>query len=450
MSTVLGRGLHPALRAFPGAVLELSPGGVVLESNGRLERALERTLVGNRFEDVLDGPSQTKWRELLAAMPRDGGDAELWELTLEGRDTVTPHGFYPVREVGEGGALRIWLVESPRDPRFEQLHMELMAVSSEQNTTQRQLAKEKARLATALAEVEREFVQNEGLSRTLQATNEEMEAQNQELMAMTEELHAGREHLLQLNYQLERRTRELQMALGARTRFYASMSHELRTPINAVVGYNDLLLAGIYGPLGEQQELAVERSQRAARHLREMVNDVLDISRLEGGKLELEPQEVRVQELVDDILVSMRPMAQERGTELHVMTQDCPEAVVTDPRRARQILINLVSNAIKFGGGRPVVVHCGRGADGGLVFDVVDQGDGIAAEDLGRIFDEFVQLRRGENGETAPHEGTGLGLPIARRLARLIGGAVDVSSTPGVGSTFRLSLPPSLPAQPRG
>ncbi|HET6762693.1 MAG TPA: hypothetical protein VFH27_03450, partial [Longimicrobiaceae bacterium] len=175
MSTRLGQGLHPALRAFPGAVLELSPDGVVLESNGRLERGLERTLVGNRLEDVLDEPSRSKWRNLLASLPEDGGDAQLWELTLEGRDTVTPYGFYPVREVGEGGELRVWLVESPRDPRFEQLHMELMAVSSEQTTTQRQLTKEKSRLATALGEVEREFHQNEELSRALQATNEEME-----------------------------------------------------------------------------------------------------------------------------------------------------------------------------------------------------------------------------------------------------------------------------------
>ena len=447
MSTRTGIALHPALRGFPGAVLEVSPQGVVLESNGRLERALERELTGQPLAAVLDDASRGKWAQMQATpADHDGG---VWELVLEGRDTVAPFGFFLLHDESDG-VPRTWLVECPRDPRFERLHEEMMSVSSEQATTQRQLAKEKARLAGALSEVEREFAENERLSRTLQSQNEEMEAQNEELMAMTEELHAGREHLLQLNYQLERRTRELQMALGARTRFYASMSHELRTPINAVMGYNDLLLAGIYGPLGEQQELAVERSQRAARHLRELVNDVLDISRLESGKQGLEPEEVRVHDLVDEILNTLRPLANERGAEVHVLDHDAPVTVVTDPRRVRQALLNLVSNAIKFGRGRPVWVHSARGKDGGVDFEVVDSGDGIAPEDLGRIFDEFVQLDRGENGELAPHEGTGLGLPIARRVARLVGGSLEASSTVGVGSTFRLSLPPTLPLVPRG
>jgi signal transduction histidine kinase len=446
VSTRVGQGMPSALRAFPHSVVELGPDGVVLESNGRLERTLERQLVGQPLARVLDGASRAKLAELMAS-DLSAEPPRTWEMVAEGRDTLVPIAFYAATEdLGPGERGRVWLVECPRDPRFDRLHEELLGLHSEQATTERQLAKEKGRLGSALGDLERQFEQNERLSREMQAQNEEMEAQNQELLAMTEELHAGREGLLRLNYQLERRTRELQIALGARTRFYASMSHELRTPINAVMGYNDLLLAGIYGALTEQQELAVERSQRAARHLRELVSDVLDISRLESGKLEVEPEEVRVVELVDELFSTLKPMADERGAQLHMVARQSPPTVVTDPRRVRQVLLNLLSNAIKFGNGLPVWLNCGRSPDGGVEFEVVDGGDGIAPEDLNRIFDEFVQLARGENGEGDPHEGTGLGLPIARRLTRLLGGRLDVSSTPGVGSTFRLTLPPAPPA----
>jgi signal transduction histidine kinase len=435
--------LPAPLRAFPGAVLELSPDGAVLASNGRLERRLERQVAGRFLADALDEASRAKLAALLE--PADeAAPAALWELVLEGRDTLTTLGFYAVREPGTDD--RLWLVECPRDPRFDRLYEEFATLMSEQATMQRQLAKEKARLGRALEEVEREFQQNERLSRTLQAQNEEMEAQNEELLSLTEELHAGQEQLLSVNHQMERRSRELQLALSARNRFYAAMSHELRTPINAVMGYNDLLLAGVYGGLNEQQELAVERSQRAARHLRELVNDVLDISKLEAGKVELELEEVRLGDLVEDLFATLRPIAEARGVELKLMQRDVPRSLVTDPRRVRQVLLNLLSNAIKFGRGRPVWVNLTRASDGGVDVEVVDSGDGIRPEDAHRIFDEFVQLERGENHEGHAHEGTGLGLPIARRLARLVGGSLDLSSTPGVGSTFRLWLPATPPS----
>jgi signal transduction histidine kinase len=272
-----------------------------------------------------------------------------------------------------------------------------------------------------------------------------MEAQNEELLAMTEELHAGQEQLLATNHQLERRTRELQLALSARTRFYASMSHELRTPINAVMGYNDLLLAEVWGALGEKQELAVERSQRAARHLRELVNDVLDISRLESGKAEVEAEQVRLPGLVHDVFDTLRPLTESARTELHLLEDPDVPSVQTDPRRVRQILMNLLSNAIKFGRGSPVWVRLDRGRSGGVVVEVTDGGPGIAEEDQARIWDEFVQLGRGDNLAAPTYDGTGLGLPIARRLAGVLGATLDVTSTVGVGTTFRLVLPPSVP-----
>jgi len=444
MTSATTPGLPPVLRAFPGAVLALDRAGMVLESNGYLERALERGVGGQPFATVLDAASRRKLDAILAREPRAGQDpaaVPAWELMLAGRDTLEPRSFYPV---WDDGGDRLWLVECPRDPRFDALYEELAAVNSEQANTQRQLAKEKARLARALAELERELTENERLSRALQGQNEEMEAQNQELLAMTEELHAGQDQLLATNQQLERRTRELQIALNARNRFYSAMNHELRTPINAVMGYNDLLLAEVYGSLSEQQELAVERSQRAARHLRELVDDVLDLSRLELGKAELTTQDVDAAALVDDMLDTLRPIAAQAGAEMRRVDGE-PVRVVTDPRRLRQIVLNLLSNALKYGQGAPVWARVARGADGGLVLEVTDGGPGIPQEDLGRIFDEFVQLAREDNTEAAGRDGTGLGLSIARRMAHALGGTLEAASTVGVGSTFRLTLPPAPP-----
>jgi signal transduction histidine kinase len=444
MSTQAGTGLPPALRVFPGAVLELAPNGFVIESNGRLERDLERTLTGRPLHEALDEASRAKLDEILRRRGAPGGTAAAWELVLEGRDAPQPRAFHPAWS--DEGDERLWLVELLRDPGSELLHDELAAVNSEQASTQRQLTKEKARLSRALDELERELAQNSKLSRVLQQQNEEMETQNHELLSMTEELHAGQEQLMGLNHQLERRTRELQLALSARNRFYAGMSHELRTPINAVMGYNDLLLASVYGPLNEQQELAIERSQRAAHHLRELVNDVLDISRLESGRIDLGFEPVDVAALVEEVFASLRPMAELAGCELRLRAE-ATGPTVTDPRRLRQVLLNLLTNAVKFGPGAPVFVNLRAMAGGGLQIEVVDGGPGIGGDDQDRIFDEFVQLARDENGDSTGIDGTGLGLPIARRVARLLGGEVDVSSTPGVGSTFRVTLPSAPPAR---
>ncbi len=242
-------------------------------------------------------------------------------------------------------------------------------------------------------------------------------------------------------YSAEMKVRALEeareAALAARSRFYAAMSHELRTPINAILGYNDLLLASVYGPLTEAQTASLERAQRAVRHLLELVNDVLDLSKLEAGKMELHMEEVSVPALIEDLFATIRPLAMEHGCELGFAVEECPEAIVTDPRRVRQILLNLLSNAIKYGAGDPVRVRCTGTAEGGVMVEVTDQGRGIPAEDLTRIFEEFVQLRETREG------GTGLGLPISKRLAELLQGRLEAESQVGEGSTFRLILPPA-------
>jgi PAS domain S-box-containing protein len=245
-----------------------------------------------------------------------------------------------------------------------------------------------------------------------------------------------------LNEELNQRQIDLEKAMTARSRFYASMSHELRTPINAVLGYSTLLLENIYGPLNEKQQEGIERTQKAARHLLELVNDVLDLSKIEAGKIDLRPQPVSFPSLVEDLFVTVRPLADQYGSTLALQLDGDPIRIVSDPRRVRQILLNLLSNAIKFGGGKPVRVNIGRRDDGGVRVSVIDEGAGIASDDQERIFQEFVQL-----GKTQLQEGTGLGLPISRRLAELLRGSLVVRSEIGKGSTFELSLPATVDAR---
>jgi signal transduction histidine kinase len=264
----------------------------------------------------------------------------------------------------------------------------------------------------------------------------ELELEHRTSMLEAEARSAAK--LSQMNEELHRRQLALEQAMGARNRFYASMSHELRTPINAVIGYSTLMLDNIYGPLNAKQKEGLQRSLRAARHLLELVNDVLDLSKIEAGKIELSLQPVMFPALIDDLFVTVRPLADEYGSSLTLEMQSEPFNIISDPRRVRQILLNLLSNAIKFGEGKPIQVVCKRNDDKGVQLEVVDQGVGIANDDIGRIFEEFVQVSESKQ------PGTGLGLPISRRLAQLLDGSLTVHSMPGEGSAFRLTLPASL------
>jgi signal transduction histidine kinase len=264
----------------------------------------------------------------------------------------------------------------------------------------------------------------------------ELELEHRTSMLEAEARSAAK--LSQMNEELHRRQLALEQAMGARNRFYASMSHELRTPINAVIGYSTLMLDNIYGPLNAKQKEGLQRSLRAARHLLELVNDVLDLSKIEAGKIELSLQPVMFPALIDDLFVTVRPLADEYGSSLTLEMETEPFNIVSDPRRVRQILLNLLSNAIKFGEGKPIQVVCKRNEDKGVELEVVDQGVGIAKDDIARIFEEFVQVSESKQ------PGTGLGLPISRRLAQLLDGSLTVHSMPGEGSAFRLTLPASL------
>jgi len=264
----------------------------------------------------------------------------------------------------------------------------------------------------------------------------ELELEHRTSLLETEARSAAK--LSQMNDELHRRQIALEQAMGARNRFYASMSHELRTPINAVIGYSTLMLDNIYGPLNAKQKEGLQRTLKAARHLLELVNDVLDLSKIEAGKIELSLQPVMFPSLIEDLFVTVRPLADEYGSTLALEMDGEPFNIVSDPRRVRQILLNLLSNAIKFGEGKPIRVVCKQDPNRGVELEVVDEGVGIAKDDISRIFEEFVQVSESKQ------PGTGLGLPISRRLAQLLDGALSVHSEPGRGSAFRLTLPASL------
>ncbi len=234
---------------------------------------------------------------------------------------------------------------------------------------------------------------------------------------------------------------EVRAASAARSRFYAMMGHELRAPLGAILLYNDVLLSGADGPLQPEQARGLELSQRSARHLSELVDDLLDLSKIEAGKVEVRPARCDVRGLVEDLLATLRPVAARRDSPLQVeCAPELPE-IVTDARRVRQILLNLISNAVKFGAGKPIRILCvAEGA--GVAIGVTDGGPGIAREDQKRVWEEFVQLESSAPGERS---GTGLGLAVSRRLAELLGGRIELRSKSGAGSTFRLHLPRRLP-----
>ena len=239
---------------------------------------------------------------------------------------------------------------------------------------------------------------------------------------------------------LRRQTVELEHALTARNRFFAAASHELRTPINAVLGYSSLLIDGIYGPLNEKQSEALKRSANSTRHLLSIVNDLLELSKIEAGRLEVTPKPVVIPAIIEDLFVTLQPLADAHRSKLATEHKSGPITLTSDERRVRQILLNLLSNAIKFGRGNPIRVvskltKTPSGEDQ-VVIEVIDQGIGISEADQRRIFQEFEQV-----GAPSEQSGTGLGLSISCRLAKRLGGSLAVESASGVGSTFRLTLP---------
>ncbi len=288
-------------------------------------------------------------------------------------------------------------------------------------------------------ELERSNEQLEEHQVELELQHQQLQEQTAELEAASEELHAINEELAAQTEELERQRQAADEANRAKSTFLATMSHELRTPLNAIAGYVQLLELGIHGPVTEEQREALGRIERSQRRLLGLINDVLNLARIEAGRVDYEIAPVPLAEAVSAVTPMIEPQLGARGLSLAV---DVPAALVAhaDREKLEQVLLNLLTNAVKFTprGGR-VRVEGTRSEDGSgrVRLCVHDTGIGIPADKLASVFEPFVQVGVRHSRRT---EGTGLGLSISRDLARGMGGDLTVRSVEGEGSTFTVEL----------
>ena len=239
---------------------------------------------------------------------------------------------------------------------------------------------------------------------------------------------------------LQEKNVELENASLAKDRFLASMSHELRTPLNAIIGFTGTLLMRLPGPLTTDQEKQLQTVQSSGRHLLSLINDLLDLAKIESGKVELDREPLIAQRLVEDVAMALRPLAEAKGLRFEVAMPTADLVILTDRRAFSQILINLTNNAIKFTDQGGVRLELSQRRDSGRTrtkLSVVDTGVGIRPEDQARLFHAFAQV---DAANRRRYEGTGLGLHLSQKLAELLGGQITFQSESAQGSTFTLLL----------
>jgi signal transduction histidine kinase len=238
--------------------------------------------------------------------------------------------------------------------------------------------------------------------------------------------------------EIQEKSAQLEVANRHKSEFLANMSHELRTPLNAIIGFSDVLLQRMFGELNEQQADYLQDIRSSGSHLLTLINDILDLSKIEAGRMELEAAPFSLVAALDNAVTLVRERAQSHGIKLTLDVSPDVDTIVADERKLKQIVVNLLANAVKFTPDGGAVTLGARRENGEIRLAVRDSGIGIAPEDQERIFEEFQQASH--QGERS-REGTGLGLALSKRMVELHGGTITVESAPGKGSTFTVALP---------
>jgi PAS domain S-box-containing protein len=273
-----------------------------------------------------------------------------------------------------------------------------------------------------------EALEKEVLYERLKHASAELERKVQEATA----------ELAQQNELLRRQHIELEQASALKSQFLANISHEFRTPLNAILGYTHMLLYGVTGAISEPQRKSLTRIDSNSRHLLALINDILDITRIEAGRMPLNLTRFRVTDLIDEVMSELEPIIRRSNLAVTTKTRSLP-MVKTDRQKVKQVVLNLLSNALKFTPSGSVTIATTVDSKAGLVGIIVrDTGVGIPEESQSKIFEDFRQL---DNSPTRGYGGTGLGLSICRRLAQMLGGSIELTSRLGAGSVFTLRLP---------
>jgi signal transduction histidine kinase len=246
---------------------------------------------------------------------------------------------------------------------------------------------------------------------------------------------------LSLGYMRFQDFQRLEQASVNKSQFLRRMSHDLRSPMNAIIGYTRLLRRRTADRLDSREQRNLANIETSSGNLLNLINDILDLSRIEAGRIEVQPRPVDLRQLADECADALESIVRP-GVELRRELADVGE-VHTDPDRLRQVVMNLLGNATKFTEAGSITLSLGRNGDGAVELTVVDTGIGIPPEDLPHIFDEFHQVER-QGGDQS--EGTGLGLAIAKKTVELLGGEIGAASTVGEGTTFTVRLPQGSPA----
>jgi signal transduction histidine kinase len=270
-------------------------------------------------------------------------------------------------------------------------------------------------------------------------TGDELEALASEFNDMAKQLE---EVYAELERKVAERTNQLEVANRHKSEFLASMSHELRTPLNAIIGFSEVLQERMFGDMNEKQLEYVKDINESGMHLLSLINDILDLSKIEAGRMELDLSRFHVPSAIGNALTLMRERASRHFVTLRSAVDERVGEITGDERKFKQILLNLLSNAVKFTpeGGK-IEVRASR-VDGRIEIAVADNGVGIAPEDHTAVFEEFRQIG---TDYTTKSEGTGLGLALTRKFVELHGGSIRLQSEPGKGSTFSFTLPETQP-----